>query len=662
MRSPVIVVCSLLTVVTTVSLLAVSLHAAPGAQQTYIPLLAGQASPSDSLNVTPQLDNSHVSSATIPLAGGQVVATGADGTRYTLSIPPAALNQTTTFTLIPIAQIAGLPDVQLVAAVEIKPLHVALFQAALLKIEAAQPLPVNQEYPFAYYNDGEDFHPYPIQPYSEGVVFPIGQFQGGYGIAREGEQVTTAYITAPAFTPANPEARLRSQLAALIKAERVRIKRGEPIDPTLWSKVSELALKYYASVLKPLLPQIALDCKFSKANLGKVMGWRLNIVTLVGDLQDPESDPGFIAAGNEIDDTVKKATENCYREAIAPCFDRKDPNQVNEVYRHYRTLLFTGDNVNVHAPNDVKKCALIDVTLQSGAFHHVLERDPKSGWDTKVHYQFVDDSVSGVGIYIPYRTPSPGNTGASVSISITALISDVWQPVPLNNLFLCRDQIAERVQELVITYRGTSREPGGEPLLPPQVYADNIGCWRWTGSVRHDQDYDNLGSAAYYYYHISAEVTLERQMTIPYIASPSNEKIIVNGPGFRLISPGTVEYDHKAEYFDQEGHRRCLQTLRKTIDDPAAYVEGTLPALRVPNASFGAPREVSESIGQDLHVDSPYITQGSCPHEGDTLDVIIVPLAGELSADGRQIELNETGSVGGSGTFELVINLQALRE
>lgn len=655
MRSRLVVVWSLLAIVATILVWDVAV-----AQEVYMPLLSKPGAPDDSLNVGPQRDVAHATSATIPLAGGQVVATGADGTRYTLSIPADALLQTTTITLTPIVQITGLPANRLAGAVEIEPLHVMLFQAATLQIEPAQAVTVTEEYPFAYYGDGQDFHPYPIQPYSEELIFPIGRFEGGYGIAQLSEQLQNASVNAPALTPSDPEAHLRSQIAALIHAERESILQGNEPDPTLWPKVRELLLQYYNQLIKPTLERSKIECEYAEVNMGKALGWLRSMQLLFGDETGPNGDPAIVAAGNEIMSALVESMENCYRKAAAPCLDWEDPQQVAKVLRYYRALLLLGAEGDVAAPADLPECKFVDVQLQNGEFHYNFERDAENGWDTSVHFQFVDDTVSGVGFYYPFQPPSEQNTGPSAIISVTALIDDVWQPVPLNKRFFCRDQKAERLQELVFTFAETE----GEPNLPPQLYADNIGCWRWSGTVRNDLDYDNYGpSVPEYYQHTSGEVTLERNLARPYFAFESDGKLQVSPLEYKLTAEGVVDY-HERLHHVVDGETTCIQTLNLHLTDPASYVTSNFPALRLPNARFSMPREITDSLGAELEVNAPYTTQGTtCPQEGQSLDILKLPLEGELSTDGKHIDLDETGPLGeGSGTYESVVHLQALRE
>ena len=59
-------------------------------------------------NVTPVLDHGRTSTARIPVSGGTLQATGADGTLYTLIVPPNALLADTTISMTPLSGVTGL--------------------------------------------------------------------------------------------------------------------------------------------------------------------------------------------------------------------------------------------------------------------------------------------------------------------------------------------------------------------------------------------------------------------------------------------------------------------------------------------------------------------------------------------------------------------------
>jgi hypothetical protein len=550
-----------------------------------------------------------------------------------------------------------------VGAVQIEPLGVLLLQAATLKIEPAQAVPVAQEYPFAYYRNGQDFHLYPIQPYSEGLVYPLGKFDGGYGIAQAPARIRTTSADPPAFNPADPEARIRHQIATVILLERERLLLGEEPDPTLWPKIRDLALEYYNSVIKPTLQPSTVNCETAKAHMPTAVGWLRSINLIFGESTEPDSDPAFAAAGDEIMAALIKSMRNCYHEAATPCVDWNNPDQVSEVLGHYRALMLMAADEGEISPDDLPECTFVDVSLQGGAFHYEFEPNVWGTWGRSVYFLFEDDTVSSVGFYHPFRPKNTVLPGPTAIISITAMIDGVWQPVPFGKQFFCRDQKAERLQELMISFADVEVGNGGELAVPPQLYADNIGCWRWSGSVKSDTDYYPISGVPEFYHHTSGQITMEQDPTEAYFAYESQGKLEVNPVGYRLVSPSVVDYDDKLIHQDEEG-TTCVQTLTAHITDPWAYLSPNFSGIELPNAGFGLPRELGQGSSVELIVNLPYTTQGTtCPFEGQSLDRIGLPVLGDLSANGKHIQLNETGLTGdGSGTYHVVVDLKAQRE
>jgi len=116
---------------------------------------------------------------------------------------------------------------------------------------------VPQEYPFAYYGDGQDFHAYPILR-TRKAGLSLGKFDGGYG-----SRGTLCKPRREADFTRGAEARVAHRIAKLIQLERERILQGQT--PTrLCGQVRELALEYYNTSLKPLLRRARLTADLPK--------------------------------------------------------------------------------------------------------------------------------------------------------------------------------------------------------------------------------------------------------------------------------------------------------------------------------------------------------------------------------------------------------------
>jgi hypothetical protein len=142
-----------------------------------------------------------------------------------------------------------------------------------------------------------------------------------------------------------------------------------------------------------------------------------------------------------------------------------------------------------------------------------------------------------------------------------------------------------------------------------------------------------------------------------------NGELYVDPRAYKLLPQGSVSYDHQLKHVDLEGAVTCLQTLTFNLTDFTGLTDPTFAALHVPNAGFGAEREVRDSLGIELHVDKPYTKNPAqtCPH--DRLTLLTFPINAEISADGKHIQLDETGPLGEqTGAYRRLIDLIALRE
>lgn len=91
--------------------------------------------------------------------GGQLSAQAADGTSYTLEVPPGALLFAEDIAMTPIVEADGLPGdtpPAHTAGVQLEPDGLELFAPATLRITPASPLPEAGVATFSFYGDGED--------------------------------------------------------------------------------------------------------------------------------------------------------------------------------------------------------------------------------------------------------------------------------------------------------------------------------------------------------------------------------------------------------------------------------------------------------------------------------------------------------------------------
>jgi hypothetical protein len=106
--------------------------------------------------VHPTLERSRAASARIGPAGGTIAATGSDGTRFSLTVPPRALRAATTVRLTPVARIRGFPLTGRRVAVQFSPDGLALLEPATLRMTLDR-APPRKLAGFAYDGSGRDF-------------------------------------------------------------------------------------------------------------------------------------------------------------------------------------------------------------------------------------------------------------------------------------------------------------------------------------------------------------------------------------------------------------------------------------------------------------------------------------------------------------------------
>ncbi|HEY6065501.1 MAG TPA: hypothetical protein VIY96_05060 [Thermoanaerobaculia bacterium] len=170
------------------------------------------------------LDSARAASGAITAAtGGTLSATAANGTVFTLAVPPHALVAATTITMTPVSSIDHLPfSGGLVAAVSLEPSGLHLMSGARLTIRTPSPTPQSEETAFAWNGTGEDFFLYP--PVAAGGDLQMYVLRlGGYGVGRgsDAERQTQA-----GREPPGEADRLSHRMAPLLREGRAEARGG----------------------------------------------------------------------------------------------------------------------------------------------------------------------------------------------------------------------------------------------------------------------------------------------------------------------------------------------------------------------------------------------------------------------------------------------------
>ncbi len=116
--------------------------------------------------------------------GGSLSVAAADGTVFTLDVPPQSLLVDEAVTMTPVRSASHVPFAGgLAAGVVLEPSGTLLLEGATLSIHPPAPLSGSEETAVAWNGSGEDFFLFPPEPAAGDLQLSISHF-GGYGVAR----------------------------------------------------------------------------------------------------------------------------------------------------------------------------------------------------------------------------------------------------------------------------------------------------------------------------------------------------------------------------------------------------------------------------------------------------------------------------------------------
>ena len=215
------------------------------------------------LDVVPTIDDARRAAAIVGPEGGALEATGSDGIRFTLTIPPDALVISTPIEMTPVASIEGLPFDQLAGAVELEPDGLWFVSPATLVIEPSGPSQIERERVFGYRAGGRDLHLEPIDPTATAVTIPVMHFSA-LGLAYGTREQVAALA---ARTPFDAETAIQNTIARLTAIERSRILVGELDDEAgAFREQAPLGMSaLWTTVLEPLLQRAISDATYFEA-------------------------------------------------------------------------------------------------------------------------------------------------------------------------------------------------------------------------------------------------------------------------------------------------------------------------------------------------------------------------------------------------------------
>ncbi len=211
--------------------------------------------PPDPLSVTPALDSVHSITQGISAAnGGTVTTTGADGSAFSLTIPPNSLASDERITMTPVTGMDGIPaGGTFVAGVEMQPDGLRFLQPATLSIQPPVAVSAEKAVGYGYHGSGQNFHLEPLFPDSA-LTLQINHFSG-VGIL---ENDIRLQIVNQMFAA---EDRLSNAIAGKLNC------------PIICTQVQDILQQYYEQVLNPLLDKAVSDDAAVPEMVGASVAW-----------------------------------------------------------------------------------------------------------------------------------------------------------------------------------------------------------------------------------------------------------------------------------------------------------------------------------------------------------------------------------------------------
>ena len=317
--------------------------------------------PDNPINVSVQLDTRFSQTALISTDGGQLSAEDAAGNRFTLDIPAGALTTDTEITMTPVSAIDGLPFTNgLVAAVQFQPDGLFLYEEAILTIESAQAIPVENQIHFGYLGDGRDLHLAIPGPDFSKIQIRVPHFSG-FGV---GNGIDTDRANLLLARAAEHEVRLQQEVANYIQLERIKQIFGDASESP-WFDMSGRLDSYYNLVVRPRMLAAGSSCANGK----------LAIQTLIGH----ERTLQLLGATNsshmgEFLGLLETVYKKCREEAIKECKEKVDPRiliSFEVSYARQRQLMGSSEGFNLTTTMDeaIKICgSAFTVTGQYDVF------------------------------------------------------------------------------------------------------------------------------------------------------------------------------------------------------------------------------------------------------------------------------------------------------
>ena len=315
----------------------------------------------------------------IPVAGGVISATGADGTVYKLEIPADALLTETLIGLTPVTSISGMPfGSEQTYAVQLSPEGLFLQNFAILTISPAAEIPIGEQIMFGYQREGSDLLlAAPVEDSSE-IKINVAHFSG-YGVT-SGSMVSFGSIRES--LGGNIEQRMQSAVAERIGIERQRqllgISQGD--DPAESEWFTDVLKQYEEQVVNPRVAAAGDSCEAGKQAQETVLAYERQLELLgISDGNSPDKYPGL----------HDKVARVCVLEEFEACVQH---HRIYLMLPLYDGLLRQNEILHIYSPGTLNEAR--DLTIKCLTFKLKFKSTGKldlggSGYDSSVTSELI---------------------------------------------------------------------------------------------------------------------------------------------------------------------------------------------------------------------------------------------------------------------------------
>ncbi len=314
--------------------------------------------PYDPINLTVSLDEGRRAEAVMSTEGGSLFAEAADGTTFTLDVPPDALLIETVIAMTPVETLDGLPFGDGSAyAVELSPRGLDFNGFATLTIVPAEDIPVREQIMFGYEGDDRALTLALPRPNPDAIEILLGHFSGAgvsKGLLADLEPVRRRM-------GGNVEARLQGEVAAALQAARQQALLGDE-SANIGDILGPYMDEYYEKVVSPRLNAAGVSCANARVALETLFKYQRQVQLL-----------GLVdrSAGTDVSDLVTTAGKVCLKEEYELC---KEQHIIHRMVPVWLTVLRQAELLGANASeidqlgrDYVDRCLRFELEFESNA-------------------------------------------------------------------------------------------------------------------------------------------------------------------------------------------------------------------------------------------------------------------------------------------------------